>query len=311
MTVAPPPATSADPRLPYAPPPPAHRRRWFRRIVFGVPVLFLAVFLYQLGPAAWRHVQAVYWKRQCEAFTPPNGLVIYDDDPARLSAVLARPGYVSRSRAVGTSGLALLELRPWKSYFGNAAPVVFIHRRTSPSGKERFVAIQFTAVGSDPTWRRLVFSPYVENTASYFSLNRPALSTPSPVNGLMMFRQAGDGTRVLAGTPDPADASHFTIDYVHNNVPGTIDGWLNDDDSVTLAPRAGQVARATPGHVWWSPGGAPMASWVDRQGGTYDVATKPIPPHAKFTNPPIDASPPRAGPASPATAPSTTAPVTG
>ena len=125
----------------------------------------------------------------------------------------------------------------------------------------------------------------------------------------MMFRQAGDGTRVLAGVPDPADASHFTIDYVHNNLAGTIDGWLNDDDSVTLAPRAGRVARVTPGHVWWSPGGAPMPEWVERHHGTYDVADEPIPPHATFNNPPVDSGGPPAASSTPApaTAPSTTA----
>ena len=311
MTASPP-AAAAGPaprEVHYAQPPPVHRRPSFRRAVLVAALLFLTAFLYQVGPAAWRHTRAVYWKGRCESFVPPKGLVIYEDDPARLSAVLAQPGYVSRSLAVGTSGLALMELPTWKAYYGNAAPVVFMHRRTSPSGNERFVAVQFAAVGSDTTWRRLTFMPYVENTASYFSLNRPARATPPPVNGLMMFREAGDGTRVLAGTPDPADASHFNIDYVHNDVSGTIDGWLNDDDSVTLAPRAGRVARTTPGYVWWSPAGAPMASWIDRNGGTYDVAAEPIAPHATFSNPPIDpggAEQPVTPPASPATSPSTT-----
>jgi hypothetical protein len=120
----------------------------------------------------------------------------------------------------------------------------------------------------------------------------------STVSSLTMFRRPGESARLLAGRIDSGDDSHFTVDYVYNGVSGTIDGWLNDDDSVTLAPRAGRVARETPGAVWWSPGGAAMAEWVDRTGGTYDVAEHPIPPHTLFQNRPIDLPPPGRSPRS-------------
>ena len=44
----------------------------------------------------------------------------------------------------------------------------------------------------------------------------------------------GDGTsngpqlRLFAGQADPADESHFTIDYEVDGDRGTIDGWLRD-----------------------------------------------------------------------------------
>lgn len=50
--------------------------------------------------------------------------------------------------------------------------------------------------------------------------------------------------RVYAGQPDPADASHFTINYVLDGQPGVIDGWLKADGSVALRPRAGKVVNS-------------------------------------------------------------------
>ena len=44
---------------------------------------------------------------------------------------------------------------------------------------------------------------------------------------------------LYAGQPDPNDKSHFTLAYTLNGKPGTIDGWLNDDDTVKLEVRAG------------------------------------------------------------------------
>ena len=44
-------------------------------------------------------------------------------------------------------------------------------------------------------------------------------------------------TRIFAGQPDPADASHFTIRYQLWGQEDIIDGKLQDDDRVTLIPR--------------------------------------------------------------------------
>ncbi|HEV2294202.1 MAG TPA: hypothetical protein VGR35_10115 [Tepidisphaeraceae bacterium] len=42
-----------------------------------------------------------------------------------------------------------------------------------------------------------------------------------------------------AGQSDPADRSHFTIEYAINGERGTIDGWLRMDDTVDLVVRDG------------------------------------------------------------------------
>ena len=66
--------------------------------------------------------------------------------------------------------------------------------------------------------------------------------------------------RFFTGKLDPANQSHFTIDYQLGNdfnfrrsydapaplhVDGTIDGWLKDDDTILLKPRGGRILNNT------------------------------------------------------------------
>jgi len=59
-----------------------------------------------------------------------------------------------------------------------------------------------------------------------------------------------DVFRFYAGQPDPADPSHFTIDYDLNGQRGTIHGYLRNDDSIQLKPAAGK----TVGDRWYPRG---------------------------------------------------------
>jgi hypothetical protein len=56
--------------------------------------------------------------------------------------------------------------------------------------------------------------------------------------------------RFYAGQPDPADPSHFTIDYDLNGQRGTIHGYLRNDDSIQLKPSGGK----TVGDRWYPRG---------------------------------------------------------
>jgi hypothetical protein len=49
--------------------------------------------------------------------------------------------------------------------------------------------------------------------------------------------------RILAGQPDPEDATHFMIPYVLNGKPGVIDGYIRPDGRVMLEPREGRFLR--------------------------------------------------------------------
>jgi hypothetical protein len=67
----------------------------------------------------------------------------------------------------------------------------------------------------------------------------PTMTTMKPINQL----------RMLGGAPDPADASHFTIQFELDGQPGVIDGWLRDD-SLMLTPRQGRPVPST-AHPHW------------------------------------------------------------
>jgi len=162
----------------------------------------------------------------------------------------------------------------------NDATQVFFHGRKSASGNERLVIVSMSGSinypnGYDMTsaWdaeveKKQVFTAAalhleagedlmsipltgsrLELHPSSAMLKMPLHWTPSPTP-----EQPGrvridykDQLRIFAGQPDPTDASHFTIAYELDGVPGTIDGWLFDDDSVRLKPRVGKVL----GNQWY------------------------------------------------------------
>jgi hypothetical protein len=94
-----------------------------------------------------------------------------------------------------------------------------------------------------------------------------------------MFAVPDDRVRVLEGLPDRNDSSHFTIDYVHNDVAGTIDGWLNDDETVTLGPRAGEFIEQSAVFLRWSPVKGALPPGVVMGGPpAVDPTTRPVLP---------------------------------
>jgi hypothetical protein len=67
--------------------------------------------------------------------------------------------------------------------------------------------------------------------------------------------------RFYGGFADPADPARFSFDYARDGVRDTIDGTLNDDDSITLVPRRGTLSHAMEPLLWEPDGDAvPAAS---------------------------------------------------
>lgn len=126
--------------------------------------------------------------------------------------------------------------------------VALLHARTSPSGNKRLVAVQaYSSIGSSPDesdprydegksqqFLNFTFSCDVRSPASLF---RP----PSKTRGTFASIDAGLGSSVklFCGQPDPDDASHFTFRYKVDGAAGTIDAWLQDDDTIKFQVRDG------------------------------------------------------------------------
>ena len=267
------PATA--PQLAYQPKPkwhgpPPYQLRWLVAAIVAIAAVAATSWY---GPRLWHNAKTVTLQRRCLDYRPPpSPRVVYVDEPSVAAATLKQPNYYpdfsGGRRAVYHNPL-------WSAFAGAAAPPVFMHRRTSPAGKERLVVVQVSAVGGggDP-YHRIVFVPYVEGIATLKGRRHLAATSP----GMEMYRNTGDWTMIVEGVADPADPSHFTIDYSLNNTPSTIDGWLNDDDTVTLSPRAGVTADAGARHILWSPAGAPLPGWVHGRAPLLDATTQPIRP---------------------------------
>ena len=258
--------------LPYQLSPRWHTRRVLRRIVMPIVLLLVVGAAFTFGPPLYRHTQSLCWQRQCMTYTAVPGRVAYSDDPADLPSLLGTGGYDTNALSAGPSRYVILRNGAWKQYAGKALPQVFMHRRRSPGSNDRLVVVQFATFRGRAfdAFDLLVFTPYVERPSTVFSRTTGSGSGPAQ---LQMLRAPGEGTRVVEGLADRQDPFHFTIDYVHNGTAGTVDGWLNDDESVTLSPRSGTYVEVTPGFAQWSPAGTIPAGLSAAE--VKDAATRP------------------------------------
>jgi len=271
MEPASPSSTSAA-ELRYAPRHGIARRLFARRdvlIALAIIVAVIAGFL--ILPSQWQAMRMRQYLRRlaqartaCLTVSYPAGTIVFDDDPARSNPLMASGKYVSTHPSLGRGGsFALLPTPAWDVYAsmqggvgstssggGRVAPVVFLHERTSPAGHRRLVVVQFgRMIGTDP-FNRLFLYPYADPR------------TAAGQRMLEMGRTPTETTTLYAGQPDASDASHFTIDYVLNGRTETIDGWFNDDDTVSLLPRCGRITYPF-GNATWMPGDAPGPPWLN------------------------------------------------
>jgi hypothetical protein len=261
--------TSSATQLHYAPPPGGLRRLFaLRGLLIAILILAAAKLAIFVFPAQWQALQQrrlMQRQQQCRSvclsFTRPAGTVVYDEDLDRANTLLTSGGYIDAALSMGGApGAALLPTPVWDAYSATlsgivrpalppVAPIIFLHERTSPAGQRRLVVVQVGRATGQPD-NFIYFHPYVDGSASAaVSMSSPLGSTTllvHPASGprlLEMFRTPTETTALYAGQIDANDPSHFTIDYLLNNRMETIDGWLNDDDTVSLLPRCGSVGQ--------------------------------------------------------------------
>ena len=98
-----------------------------------------------------------------------------------------------------------------------------LHARRCGKGDSRLVLIAAKAFVGD-----IMIAP------------RTFIADRSAIDGAKLRLPAGLGVRrIFAAQFDDKDQSHFTIKYEIDDQPGTIDGWLQVDDSVKLQIRDG------------------------------------------------------------------------
>jgi len=226
--------------------------RWLR--VIGVSLLgtLIIISAEENLPEAKSRFDAWMFQHKMMRLERPADRVVYEEDPLRCAVLNHDPDYrpvVPFSRdfdaAAATTqplGMAYVDpiaqarmIRPW-----GARCLVLSHLRRTPTGAERLVVVY--CVPNKIGWKDVreyfflrVFEPGLalqgmRMTSRTGGIDRspPDAEIPSPL-------------RVYAGQIDPADSSHFTVRFQRGRESGIIDGYLKDDESVTLKVR-GQSA---------------------------------------------------------------------
>jgi hypothetical protein len=217
----------APAQLEYAPPPPAHQRRSFRRWLVYAAVAIVVFSGWFWVPRVVRRFETLYYQRLCMKHVAPPTLVAVEPDPTKAKALLALGTYIS-----GMSGEAAYVFDPLAAAYNANGDCIFLHRRRTPTERhERLVLVEIVKINNTTELNGTSIKPATlfsgaRSVGVKFHAMPRGPSYPLP-----------DYPRLYAGQIDPADESHFTIKYEYSDRSGTIDGWLKDDDTVVLEPR--------------------------------------------------------------------------
>ena len=235
-------------QLSYGKFPPPNRKRQFALVAV---ICLLAIVLVGGGMYFRRRIQdARYWQavyqasftaqQQCMAYSAPPQQVMYEEDPVAASNLLKSgvTGYrqVWKQKSVG---FHYAGFGNWCWPFGLDDALVFLHERRTSNGTSRIVAVGYLhAFANEARWdRSFVFGVWKPGFGRGYPevLNLGRECFIEPLRNL----HEKDLLRLYAGQADSTDLSHFTIAYEVNGQPGTIDGWLKDDDTIKLEVRDG------------------------------------------------------------------------
>lgn len=128
---------------------------------------------------------------------------------------------------------------PWNQFYSYFSPpglksdgTVFLHERTSPAGHHRLIAVDLYDIQSAPT-QIMCFARVIDLGGIFITGDQ----RPQPSEGMFTLPLPNPHCLIFAGTPDPADPSHFTFTISTGSDQRTIDGWLRDDDRVVMELR--------------------------------------------------------------------------
>ena len=210
-----------------------------RRVVLALLVLALVLAVWWWHEPVLAHARVLNCQRQCGIHTfRPEGVVASSAGPGGTTAA-AVPAHWTAYEA------AALRVAGARGFTGTGGPnpafsetLVFLHRRRSPAGRQRVVAVRCLPLYLTSASVLQAFQPVVVEPAKLWPLSSRPLLREGEFHGGYPVDAA---VQVFGGQPDPADPSHFTIAYTVNGQPGVIDAHLRDDDTVRLQVRAGSA----------------------------------------------------------------------
>lgn len=211
----------APPQLDYEKLPAWHRRLRLRRAALAAVLVVVCVLSYKWVGAAFDHARLLYWQGQCLAYTAPADRAVIDGG-RRDSAARCWSQFYTLFSPPGRKDLA----------------TVFLHELRKSDSTRRLVALEasnFWGNGAKPD-NEVTLDYHVIAPATLWS--RARLVTNAEARPYFYYEAAeGLHFRILAGQPDSADPSHFTVALRWKDRTVTLDGWLRPDDTILLEPR--------------------------------------------------------------------------
>lgn len=218
----------------------AAHRRWVLGALAITAVVTAAWVTVEI-PWLWYGSRGAYQHHKRLTYTQPPSFLVFEMTRTRRSEAAIEPRWeedVNRSHRLSPRHPAIFP-SGWK-YEGC---LLFMHERTGPSGHRRLVSAEYRLLDGAPSDSHgfmLGVSIRWSSESSGGSDTAPRLVAMAPALDVPLL---GGSNRLYFGQPDAKDASHFTIKYEIDNVPGTIDGWLQADDTVRLETRDGPAAK--------------------------------------------------------------------
>jgi hypothetical protein len=215
--------TDSPPQLDYAPQPAWHRRKSAHRIILAAVLLLGLLASLKWAAPAWNHARLLYYQRRCLSHLDPSNKILYDSKAPPASA----------------------NLSDWQNFYalfsppgGRSGVMLFVHELRHKDGTPRLVAIE---ASNHPQTIPAEFNAATQ-TFEYTTIQPAGLFKYAKLSFNDSWKstlklQDGAPLQINAGQPDPADPSHFTLQYHYANRRGIIDGWLNEDDTILLEPR--------------------------------------------------------------------------
>ena len=212
--------------LDYAPIPDNAKASRLRRWVVVVCVVVCSVPLGAIGLDRYRKIVIAHHlaaaEQACLKYSAPPETVVYDPK---------LPPVIPAARA------SLVQFY----FYGMDLPIsrgtAFMHELRRPDGEPRLVIIDVVqSPGGSPSSRAGSLSLAVHCFLT-ISLNSRLGEVTNPAVDVHRFDVASDSARLFAGQLDHNSRSHFTIQFSSPGTEGLIDGYLHNDDSVTLEVR--------------------------------------------------------------------------
>jgi hypothetical protein len=216
--------------LEYAP----RSRRHYRKLVrLAIPlslVILLALVGWHYLGFATQQYRLFQLRRAVANFHEPPGAVVYTEDPAEATKLLASGRFHRVPYAgtfAGTDWNPVVRTLPKAlDVFHFESAIVFLHYLKLPSGESRLVLVSVNSENQEELGQGRVLTFWM----TIFNLRKNENMNNVPCKSLEIPGLApGDRVRVLAGQPDANDPSAFSIEYGINDRKQLLRGRIADN----------------------------------------------------------------------------------